>query len=138
MNCTTGPHLATLRYAAAPPAPQTRFESIDFDRICDSIGNSADVLVGLAKLALKVSREQFLALNQHAENYKYKQCKFALHAINNTFNFLQAEKATFALVRVDEELDRTRLNVPLKSLPALNQAFRDVEHDLMRFIELSS
>jgi hypothetical protein len=137
MNCTTGAQLAVPRYSTSPVVPQTRFDNIDFDRICDSVGNSADVLVGLAKLALRISREQIQALNQHAENYNYEQCKFDLHAINNTFNFLHAEGATFALGRVEEELDRTRLNVPLKTLPALNQAFRDVEYDLMRFIEIS-
>jgi hypothetical protein len=118
------------------PAPydMLHLQYIDVNEITAHVGRETEVLLGLLRLAVKVGREQLDSLCGYAELGDVAGCRFAIHSLLNTFNFLHANEAMRLATELETQMLETSNLIPAAGLERLCEAWGRVEQDLISFI----
>jgi hypothetical protein len=118
------------------PAPfdMLHLEHIDVNEITAHVGRETEVLLGLLRLAVKVGREQLESFKEYAELGDVAGCRFAIHSLLNTFNFLHANEAMRLATELETQMLETSNLIPAAGVERLCEAWSKVEQDLISFI----
>jgi hypothetical protein len=109
-------------------------EHIDVIEIMAHVGRETEVLLGLLRLAVKVGRGQLESLCGYAELGDVAGCRFAIHSLLNTFNFLHANEAMCLATELETQMLETSNLIPPGGVERLCEAWGKVEQDLISFI----
>ena len=125
---------AHTKPSAPAPYDMLHLQHIDVNEITAHVGRETEVLLGLLRLAVKVGREQLESLREYAGLEDVAGCRFAIHSLLNTFNFLYANEAIRLAIELETQLLKSSNRVPAAGVARLCEAWDKVERDLISFI----
>lgn len=128
--------VAYKRPAQPTPYNMLHLQHININEITAHAGRDTEVLLGLLRLAVKVGREQVENLRGFAELGDVEGCRFAIHSMLNTFNFLHAHEAVRLATELETLAHGTSNPIPVATAEKLFLAWGEVEQDLISFIHL--
>lgn len=128
--------VAYKRPAQPTPYNMPHLQHIDINEITAHAGRDTEALLGLLRLAVKVGREQVDNLRGFAELGDVEACRFAIHSMLNTFNFLHAHEAVCLAAELETLAHGTSNPIPVATVERLFLAWDEVEQDLISFIHL--
>lgn len=129
-------HASAARVQVTQPSlPQMPpLQHIDVNEITAHVGNDTEVLLGLLHLAVKVGAEQLSSLRGYAELGDATGCRFAIHSLLNTFNFLHAHDAMRLAAELETQAHETSNPIREAGVERLCDAWGKVERDLISLI----